>query len=122
MVEGNDPEDGHEIRRVLLAAHSSGKPEIMVANAFGDLSEEDIRKFVKMPAGDIFRHKKGGRKQESIDDAWRYLERVVELADDHGEDLRVWCCGAGGDRIVQISSLTGWVDPDKMRPLNSTSR
>ena len=120
-MEGNDPEDLRGVKSVLQAAHSSGKVEAMVANAFPELDQESIREFIQMPAGNIFQNKKGGKKQEAIDDAWRYHERVVALADEHGEKLRVWCCGGGGDRIVQISMLKGWVDPEKMRPLHGSA-
>ena len=119
VVEGNDPNDGFGRRlSVLDAVHSAGKTGAMVANAFPHLDSESIRKFLRMPADDIFKKKKGGKKLDAIADAWSYKERVIRQADEHGENLRVWCCGGGGDRIVQSSVKTGWVDPEKMRPLS----
>ena len=41
---------------------------------------------------------------------------LIELADEHGSDLRIWGAGRGFDRIIQCSMKTGWVDPNNMRP------
>ena len=115
---GNDPNDASGIRRVLLAEHSSGKPEMMASAAFPDLRQEEVKQFINMEASNVFCVKKGGMKHQAIADAKITCQRLVELADVHGTKLRVWGCGGGMDRIVQISSLDGFVQPDNMRPLN----
>lgn len=63
-VFGNDPNDAAGIRSVLLAEHSRGKPEAMVRAAFSHLSDEDgeVASFVQMDASNVFRNKKGGKK------------------------------------------------------------
>lgn len=53
-----------------------------------------------------------------IADAKTTCKKLVALADKHGTDLRIWGCGGGMDRIVQISSLTDFIQADNMRPLN----
>ena len=59
------------IRSVLLAEHSRGRPEAMVLAAFSHLSDEDgeVASFVEMDASNVFRHKKGGSKDDAIADA-----------------------------------------------------
>ena len=106
---------------MLLAEHSRGKPEAMARAAFPHLSDEEVAAFVEMDASNVFRLKKGGKKDEAIADAKTTCKKLIELADEHGSDLRIWGCGGGMDRIVQISSLTGFVQVDNMRPLNGSN-
>ena len=121
-VFGNDPNDAAGARSVLLAAHSRGKPEMMVSAAFPFLTPVQVRKFIDMEAFDIFKNKKGGKNKQAKADAWDASRRLVELAEIHGSQLVVWGCGGGMDRLVQISTTTGFIEPDKMRPLNHKSR
>ena len=63
-----------------------------------------------------------GTIAKSIEDAKVACRRLVELAEIHGSNLRVWGCGGGMDQLVQISTPTGFIEPvDHMRPLNSRS-
>ena len=118
VVFGNDTDEGKIIKSVLAAAHSRLKPEKMLRSAFPFLTEPDIDGLVQIPCHDVFRFKKGGNKAEAMADAKEACGKIIELADTHGSKLRLWGCGGGVDRIVQISSLTGFVQADNMRPLN----
>ena len=118
-VWGNDPNDAAGVRSVLLAEHSRGKPEEMVRAAFPQLVDEDVASFVKMDAFNVWRYKKGGNNVAACADAVTTCKKLIELADKHGSDLRVWGCGGAMDRIVQISSLTGFVQTNNMRPVTS---
>ena len=122
VVFGNDPNDAAGIRNVLLAAHSAGKGEVMVSAAFPFLTPVQVAQFIDMEAFDVFKNKKGGTIPESIADAKAACRRLVALAEMHGSALRVWGCGGGMDRLVQISTTTGFIEPDKMRPLDHKSR
>ena len=57
------------------------------------------------------------KKDEAIADAKTACKKLIALADEHGSNLRVWGCGGGMDPIVQISSRTGFVQADNMRPI-----
>lgn len=73
-------------------------------------------------ASKAFMKKHGGTIAKSIEDAKVACRRLVELAEIHGSNLRVWGCGGGMDQLVQISTPTGFIEPvDHMRPLNSRS-
>ena len=122
VVFGNDPNDAAGARSVLLAEHSRGKPEMMVSAAFPFLTPVQVRKFIDMEAFNVFKNKHGGTVKQAKADAWDTCRRLVELAEIHGSQLRVWGCGGGMDRLVQISTTTGFIEPDKMRPLNHMSR
>ena len=122
VVFGNDPNDAAGARSVLLADHSRGKVEMMVSAAFPFLTPVQVRKFIDMEAFDIFKNKKGGTVVQAKADAWDACRRLVELAEIHGSQLRVYGCGGGMDRLVQISTTTGFIEPDKMRPLDHKSR
>ena len=91
---------------------------MMVSAAFPFLTPVQVRKFIDMEAFDIFKNKKGGKNKQAKADAWDASRRLVELAEIHGSQLRVWGCGGGMDRLVQISTTTGFIEPDKMRPLS----
>jgi hypothetical protein len=123
-VFGNDPNDAHGIRSVLLAEHSRGKPEIMLSSAFPFLTSPRITALVNMPASNVFCQKKGGARLEAVADAWSTVESLIELADEYEEDLRVWGCGGGMDRIVQISTAPDYpyLNPDLMMPLNASAK
>ena len=116
FVFGNDPVDAAGIRSVLLAHHSRGKPERMIANAFPALCESRRNALVSMEAFNVWRVKGGGKKDPAIEDAFTTCQTLIELADEHGPDLRIWGAGRGFDRIIQCSMKTGWVNPDNMRP------
>ena len=117
-VYGNDPNDLSGIRSVLLAAHSRGKPEIMAKAAFPSLSIPEIATFVQMPAFNVFTNKGGNPKPQAPVDARRTCIDIIRLAEEHGLNLRIWGCGGGMDRMVQISdATTGFVDPTAMRPI-----
>jgi hypothetical protein len=122
VVFGNDPNDAAGARSVLLAEHSRGKPEMMVGAAFPFLTPVQVRKFIDMEAFNVFKRKRGGTIKQAKADAWDACRRLVELAEIHGSQLRVWGCGGGMDRLVQISTTTGFIEPDKMRPLDNKSR
>ena len=117
VVFGNDPNDAAGVRNVLLAAHSAGKGEVMVSAAFPLLTPVQVAQFIDMEAFDVFKNKNGGTIPESIADAKAACRRLVALAEMHGSALRVLGCGGGMDRLVQISTTTGFIEPDKMRPL-----
>ena len=92
---------------------------MMVSAAFPFLTPVQVRKFIAdMEAFDIFKNKKGGTVVQAKADAWDACRRLVELAEIHGSQLVVWGCGGGMDRLVQISTTTGFIEPDKMRPLS----
>ena len=118
VVFGNDPNDSAGIRNVLLASHSAGKPAVMVSAAFPFLTPVQVRKFIDMEAFDVFEKVNGGTIEQSKADAKVACRRLVALAEMHGSSLRVWGCGGGMDRLVQISTTTGFIEPDKMRPLS----
>ena len=90
---------------------------MMVSAAFPFLTPVQVRKFIDMEAYDIFKNKKGGTVEQAKADAWDACRRLVELAEIHGSQLVVWGCGGGMDRLVQISTTTGFIEPDKMRSL-----
>ena len=46
----------------------------------------------------------------------RDRSRVIEC------DASMWGCGGGMDRLVQISTPTGFIEPDNMRPLGTNFR
>ena len=119
VVFGNDTDEGKIIKSVLAASHSRRKPEQMLKDAFPFLDESEITRLVRMPCFDVFRHKKGGSKDEAIADVKKAYRKLIELADEHGTNLRVWGCGGASDRLVQLSSLNGNVQPDNMRPLTA---
>ena len=95
---------------------------MMVSAAFPFLTPVQVRKFIDMEAFNVFKEKKGGTIKQAKADAWDACRRLVELAEIHGSQLRVWGCGGGMDRLVQISTTTGFIEPDKMRPLDHKSR
>ena len=120
-VFGNDPNDASGIRSVLLAEHSRGKPEAMVRAAFPHLSDEDgeVASFVEMDASNVFRHKKGGGKDDAIADAKTTCKKLIELADKHGTNLRELglMCNVGLSPMDSIVATTktaaeclGWQD------------
>ena len=115
-VFGNDPVDAAGIRSVLLARHSRGKAERMIAEAFPALTESRRTALVCMEAFNVWSVKHGGTKAAAIEDAFTTCQRLIELADEHGSDLRIWGAGRGFDRLIQCSMKTGWVDPNNMRP------
>ena len=119
VVFGNDTDEGKIIKSVLAASHSRRKPEQMLKDAFPFLDESEITRLVRMPCFDVFRHKKGGPKNDAIADVKKACRKLIELADEHGTNLRVWGCGGASDRLVQLSSLNGNVQPDNMRPLTA---
>ena len=90
---------------------------MMVSAAFPFLTPVQVRKFIDMEAYNVFKEKKGGTIKQAKADAWDACRRLVELAEIHGSQLRVYGCGGGMDRLVQISTTTGFIEPDKMRPL-----
>ena len=122
VVFGNDTDEGKIIKSVLSAPHSRRKPEKMLQAAFPGLSVPQITQLVDMPCFDVFCHKKGGLMEYAIADAKKACRKLIELADEHGSALRVWGCGGAMDRIVQISSLTGFVQADNMRPLSGARK
>jgi len=90
----------------------------MVSAAFPFLTPVQVRKFIDMEAFDVFEKVNGGTIEQSKADAKVACRRLVALAEMHGSSLRVWGCGGGMDRLVQISTTTGFIEPDKMRPLS----
>ena len=115
-VYGCDNKDAKGIENVLLAEHSDGKAQEMVRHAFPELSEPQVSAFVDMDAYDVWDKKSGGSKADCVADMWTTKEEIEALAEEHGEGLRVWFCGRGGDRLVQSSMLDGWVNPTRTRP------
>ena len=115
-VFGCDSKDAKGIRNVLVAEHSDGKTQAMVRSSFEFLNDEQVETFVDMKAFDVWQHKSGGTKPQCITDMWTTKVEIEELAQIHGENLRLWFCGRGGDRVVQSSMLDGWVMPTRTRP------
>ena len=122
VVFANDPNDASGVRSVFLAEHSLGKADLMLEAAYPFLTLSRRTSLVNMPAFNVFRFKKGGGKDDAIADARTACQKIIELADKHGSALRVWGTGGGVDRIIQSSTLTGFVNPDNVRPLSFPMR
>ena len=112
---GNDPDDLKGLS-VLLAAHSTSKTHLIVKKAFPMLEPGDVNEFVSMPHGDVFAIKKGGGKWDAGGDAQIAVDDIIQtILEEEGD--AVWFSGGGGDRIVQSSSLTDFVNTRNIRPL-----
>ena len=81
------------------------------------LETDDVNELVHMPHGNVFSKKQGGGKWDAGQDAQIALYQIIEVILEE-EAEAVWFSGGGGDRIVQSSSLTGFVNTHNIRPLN----
>ena len=96
-VWANDPHDRTGILGVFEAGHSRGKAERMIESAFPFLSLDQSIQLIEMPSYDVFRRKKGGTKDQAIEDAWSTISTIVELVEGYDEIRlrRRWRMGSG---------------------------
>jgi hypothetical protein len=125
-VWANDPVDRRGVETVFAADHVHGKGERMVKSAFPLLSGHQIAVFLQMPASNVFKEKKGGTKQESVDCTWSTISDVIEHVQQYGDSTTIWGCGGASDRAFAQCSMQpgadGFINPNNMRPLNGSEK
>eukprot|EP00966_Prymnesium_polylepis_P034691 806452-Prymnesium_polylepis.1 len=91
----NYPHDRTGVLGVWQVGHSRGKGERMLGAAFPTLSKPQKIEMLQMPCHDVFRSKKGGKKAETIEDAWSTIRTAIELVEGYYDDDGTWVKGYG---------------------------